>query len=146
MSISIRMAREEDFPYIYSLLLEFARFQQTPERVTTSIEQMKKDKDIFHCLVAENGQKTIIGYATYFISYFSWSGKAMYLDDLYVTTAFRGQQAGTLLIKKIVSIAQENECNKVRWQVSRWNTDALNFYKSLGARIDETEYNCDLIL
>ena len=52
MKILIRKAYETDFPEIIDLIKEFALFQKTPEKVSISLGQMIKDKDIFRCLVA----------------------------------------------------------------------------------------------
>ncbi len=80
------------------------------------------------------------------MAYYSWSGKALYLDDLYVKKEFRGHQIGTQLLDKLVDHANFEKCTKVRWQVSDWNKDAIEFYKKMGAKVDDTEINCDLYL
>jgi GNAT superfamily N-acetyltransferase len=145
MSIEIRKATENDFCFIHDLIKEFATFIKTPEKVTITLEQMIQEKEYFQCLVAsENNQ--IIGFATYFFSYYSWTGKALYIDDLYVNEKFRGRQAGTKLMDSIIEIARGKNCKKVKWQVSNWNDKAIEFYKKRGAVIDEIEINCDLKL
>lgn len=144
MGIVIRQAGEEDFAAIYKLIKEFAVFQKTPEKVTITPEQMASDKDIFRCIVAVDESGEIIGYATYYYVYFSWSGKAGYLDDLYVTMPYRKQAVGKILLEKVAAICKENNCKKLRWQVSKWNKNAIEFYKAIGAVLDDTEMNCDL--
>ncbi len=44
------------------------------------------------------------------------------------------------------AIGEKAGCTKMKWQVSQWNTKAQVFYKSLGAVIDVTEINCELVL
>jgi GNAT superfamily N-acetyltransferase len=68
------------------------------------------------------------------------------MDDLYVRPEYRGKGIGTHLVQKIISLAKASACHKLRWQVSNWNTTAIDFYKSLGASIDPVEQNCDLAL
>lgn len=144
-TVTIRKAEESDFQSVFLLLAEFALFQKTPEKLVITAEQMKQEKDLFHCFVAEdNGQ--IVGFITFFPAYYSWSGKAIYVDDLYVTTSFRNKGIGTLLLNKVVQQAKEKGCRKVRWQVSGWNENAILFYQSIGAIVDDTERNCDLLL
>jgi GNAT superfamily N-acetyltransferase len=145
MSIQIRPATENDFPDVHQLITEFATFIKTPEKVSVTVEQMQRDKDYFKCLVALDGEK-IIGFATYFFAYYSWTGKALYLDDLYVLEAHRGHQTGTRLFDAIIGLARQENCVKVKWQVSNWNKNAIEFYKKKGAVIDEVEINCDLKL
>ena len=146
MDINIRPANEMDFPEIFSLITEFSVFQGTPEKVSITVEQMQENKELFNCLVAETKDKHIIGFASFFFAYYSWSGKALYLDDLYVKETFRNQAIGKMLFDAVLLYAKNNHCNKMRWLVSKWNTNAIGFYKSIGANIDETELTCDLTL
>lgn len=146
MPVIIRRSTETDIPAIFLLLKEFTSFQKTPEKLCVTEQQMKEDKDLFQCFVAEDTlSKNIIGYACFSLIYYSWSGKALYLDDLYVKENSRGKNAGSLLMKHVIDFAKANNCKKMRWQVSNWNKDAQVFYKKLGAEIDDTEINCDLI-
>ncbi len=146
MAANIRKANKEDFPAILHLIREFAVYQQTPDKVTITVDQMIEDEHLFRCFVAENETGIIIGFATYFYSYYSWSGKAVYLDDLYVTSSYRGQGIGTQLLNKVIDTARTIGSKKLRWQVSNWNENAIFFYKKMGATIDEVEINCDLAL
>ena len=146
MDINIRPANEMDFPEIFSLITEFSVFQGTPEKVSITVDQMQENKELFNCLVAETKDKHIIGFASFFFAYYSWSGKALYLDDLYVKETFRNQAIGKILFDAVLVYAKNNHCNKMRWLVSKWNTNAIGFYKSIGANIDETELTCDLTL
>jgi len=145
MSVIIRDARELDFPALIGLFQEFAAFEKFPERMTNSVEKMIAEKDLFTCFVAENENKEITGYATCFFCYYTWSGKSLYMDDLYVKPEFRGNGIGSQLIYKIIAFAKNSHCHKLRWQVSKWNNPAIDFYKKLGAIIEDTEQNCDLI-
>ena len=146
MDITIRPANEMDFPEIFSLITEFSVFQGTPEKVSITVEQMQENIELFNCLVAETNDKHIIGFASFFFAYYSWSGKALYLDDLYVKESFRKQAIGKMLFDAVLAFAKNSHCNKMRWLVSKWNTNAIGFYKSIGANIDETELTCDLTL
>lgn len=142
----IRKATVKDFPEVLAMINEFANFQRTPEKVTISLEQMLQEQHLFNCLVAETPTAEIVGFATYFYTYYSWSGKALYLDDLYVKKIYRNKLIGTQFLKALVAIAMDEHCKKIRWQVSKWNEPAIEFYKKMGAVIDETEINCDLYL
>ncbi len=146
MNFTIRAAVESDFEQIVNLFKEFAAFEKVPERMLNSVERMNIEKDLFHCFVAETTDKIIVGYVTYFFGYFTWCGKALYMDDLYVKPEYRGQKIGSTLIRHVFSYAKESHCHKVRWQVSKWNDPAIAFYKSLGAVLESTEANCDLLL
>ncbi len=144
--ISIRSANETDFVQLDALFSEFAAFERRADKMLNSVERMKAEKDFFHCFVAETGDEKIVGYVTYFYAYYTWTGKSLYMDDLYVTPAFRGKGLGTRLIHQVIDLAKQSACHKLRWQVSNWNKPAIAFYKSLGASIDDFELDCDLIL
>lgn len=146
VQVTIRKATHLDFADILSLIKEFSVFQKTPKKVSITLEQMTSEKDFFHCFAAETEDKQIVGFATFFFAYYSWSGKALYLDDLYVKEDFRKFSIGKNLLNKVILHAKEEQGKKVRWQVSKWNENAIDFYKKVGAAIDETEINCDLII
>jgi GNAT superfamily N-acetyltransferase len=143
LEITIRKANEEDFQAVLSLIKELADFQSSLHKVTYTVEQMKKDKDHFHAFIAENENGEAIGVAYYFFAYFSWIGKSLYLDDLYVKGSCRGKKVGSKLLNAIFETARKENCNRVRWQVSDWNKPALEFYQKCGADIDKEQYNCD---
>jgi GNAT superfamily N-acetyltransferase len=143
--MEIRKAGSDDFEAIYLLITEFASFIKTPEKVITTPAQMVNDKDYFNCFVAVEKNK-IVGFASYFIAYYSWTGKTVYLDDLYVSEKYRGLGFGSKLLDKIIETAREENCSKVKWQVSNWNDKAIGFYKMRGATIDDVEINCELKL
>ncbi|MCI4671927.1 MAG: GNAT family N-acetyltransferase [Bacteroidia bacterium] len=145
MNISIRLATETELSRVHQMILDFAKFIKKPEMVYITPEQMVKDKDIFKCLIAVEG-KEIVGFATYFFAYYSWSGKAVYLDDLYVEEKYRGKGIGTLLFDRVMEVGKEANCFKMKWQVSSWNAKAQEFYRAKGAIIDDAEINCDLKL
>ena len=146
MNIIIRKATISDYAAIHKLIKEFAIFQKTPEKVKITLEEMIAQQDYINCYVAVTEDDDVIGYTSYSLVYYSWVGKSVYLDDVYVTAAFRGNQVGFRLMQTVFDIAKKEKCNRVRWQVSRWNTHAMEFYEKLGALIDDVELNCDLII
>lgn len=143
MNFDIRKANEDDFEEVLSLIKEFSLFQKTPEKVSITLDQLRKDKDIFQCLIVISGGE-IIGFASFYFTYYSWSGKGLYLDDLYVKQLYRKQSIGKKLLDAILDLAKKEQCKNVRWLVSEWNLNAINFYKRMGATIDKVDLNCNL--
>ena len=47
---------------------------------------------------------------------------------------------------QIIILGQNHHCKKVEWQVSNWNTSAIEYYRHLGAEINEVDWTCDLYL
>jgi diamine N-acetyltransferase len=144
MHITIRKGSESDYGQIHALILELSIFQKMPEKMTNTVELMLQEKEFFNCFVAEDEEeKKIIGYISYFYAYYTWIGKSIYIDDIFLKEQYRKQGLGKKLIEKIFDLAKKENCKKVRWQVSSWNKKAISFYKSLGANIDNMELNCD---
>ena len=143
MEITLRKARETDFPAILEMIKELATFEKAPEKVTNTVEQMNAEKDFFKCFIAENQEKQIMGFALYFFAYYTWVGKSLYLDDIYVKEELRGKGIGTMLLKKIFEVAKNENCKRLRWQVLNWNIPAINLYNKIGAEIDAEWLNCD---
>ncbi len=146
VDIKIRSTKETDYSQIIDLFKEFATFEKLPEKMMNSVDRMNKEKDFFNCFVAVTSDNKIVGYVTYFFSYYTWIGKSLYMDDLYVKPEFRKNGIGTKLINKVIDFAKDSKCHKLCWQVSKWNKPAIDFYKKIGATIDSVEQNCNLIL
>lgn len=145
MEIEIKKIIESDFEPLVNLFHEFAQFEKLPEKMTNSVEKMKQEQQFFNGFTAKNKENEIVGYVTFFFAYYTWTGKALYMDDLYVRQTYRGQNIGTRLIQKVIEFAKSEDCSKLRWQVSNWNEPAIKFYENLGAEINCVEMNCDLL-
>ena len=143
MNFSIRTAGEDDFPAILDIIKALALFEKAPEKVTNTVEQMKVEKDYFNCLVATNEEGEVIAICLYFFAYYTWVGKSIYLDDLYVLERYRRHGIAAALLDKLFDIARNESCNRVRWQVLDWNVNAIQFYEKIGATLDNEWINCD---
>lgn len=143
MNFTIRKATETDFPAILELIKELAEFEKAPEKVTNTVGQMLDEKELFRCFIAERESGEVVGMALYFIAYYTWVGKSLYLDDLYVKEAYRKHKIGSALLARVFEAARAAYCKRVRWQVLRWNEPAIRFYEKAGALIDGEWLNCD---
>ena len=143
MKFTIRSAEEADFAAILDLIKALAQFEKAPEKVTNSVEQMITEKEFFRCLVAVGEDEKIIAVCLYYFAYYTWVGKSIYLDDLYVSEPYRKQGVASALLNKLFEIARNENCRRVRWQVLDWNENAIQFYKKCGAALDAEWLNCD---
>jgi len=137
MTLRIRQAQPDDSQIIFDMITELAIYEKAPEQVVTSAEEIRATlfgpESKTEALISEADGK-IIGYAVFFTSYSTWLGRnGIYLEDLYVSPAARGQGAGKALIKHIAGLAVERQCGRLEWSVLDWNTPAIDFYKSIGA-------------
>lgn len=139
----IRSITPNDYSHLVKLFSEFAEFEKHPDLMTNSLEQMQNEQELINGYVATINDE-IVAYVTYFYAYYTWVGKSLYLDDLYVQPNYRSKGIGSKLINKVIEKAKSENCKRLRWQVSNWNSPAIKFYESLGAKISPTENNCDL--
>jgi GNAT superfamily N-acetyltransferase len=78
-------------------------------------------------------RSTVVGFALCFFAYSTWKGRTLYLEDLYVQPAARGQGVGKRLITRCARYAHENGCARLSWVALDWNKPAREFYAKLGA-------------
>ena len=77
----------------------------------------------------------LVGYAVFFHSFSTFLGRAgIYLEDLYVTPAYRGRGYGKGLLRSVANIAVERKCGRLEWSCLDWNKPSIDFYLSLGTK------------
>ena len=147
MNVLLRRAEKQDIPAIYTLIKELAAYEKAPDEVTITIEELERDgfgrHTIWEAILAEYNDK-VIGMALYFFSYSTWKGKCIYLEDIIVKEAFRGNQIGKKLFEAVILKGKETGAKRMQWQVLDWNEPAINFYKKYNASIDPTWLTCRL--
>lgn len=147
MSIVIREGIKEDVPVMFELIKELALYENAPEQVTNTVEQMYIDgfgeNPIFGSIVAEFEGK-VVGLSLYYYRYSTWKGKRLYLEDLIVSEKMRGKGLGEQLLEATIKKAKDTACTGVMWQVLDWNEPAINFYKKFGVRFDAEWLNVHL--
>lgn len=60
--------------------------------------------------------------------------RSLYLKELYVAEAVQRQGIGQLLMQHLCKIATDRDCSRVEWTTDTINTQAQQFYKTLGFR------------
>ncbi|MGZ5188581.1 MAG: N-acetyltransferase family protein, partial [Kaistella sp.] len=58
----------------------------------------------------------------------------IYLEDLFVEPEYRGKGYGKALLIELAKIAKMEDCGRLEWSVLDWNSPAIQFYQSLGAK------------
>lgn len=146
-SYHIRKGKREDIPRVWELIRELAIFEKAAEQHLTTEEELLNDafgdRPYFHFFVAELEEK-IVGISLYFFNYSTWKGKSLHLEDLIVSQAYRGAGLGKALLERTIEEAKSQNCGRIQWQVLDWNTSAIDFYKSMGARVETEWYNCKI--
>ena len=89
----------------------------------------------FEALICRRG-RTPIGLALYYFTYSTFVGRpTLYLEDLFVLPAERGNGAGRALLRALAKIAVRRGCGRMEWAVLDWNTPSIRFYRKLGATL-----------
>ena len=143
MKPEIRIAKQGDEQAIFDLICELALYEKAPEQVTNTAEQLAIDlfEDKICNAIVATFEGEIIGFALYYVSYSTWKGHCLYLEDFYVKEAKRKLGIGQLLFEEVVTIAKTRKVKRMDWQVLEWNELALKFYSKNEAILDEEWVN-----
>jgi GNAT superfamily N-acetyltransferase len=136
--LKIRKATLEDIPLILDLIRELAEYERAPQEAVATAEDLRRDgfssEPRFYVEIAEwRGEAA--GFALWYFNYSTWLGRpGLYLEDLFVRPRFRRKGIGKALLTHLAKVAIGKGCGRYQWQVLDWNTPAIEFYESLGAR------------
>jgi GNAT superfamily N-acetyltransferase len=133
----IRLATEADVPVILGLVHALATYEREPDAVQLGEAELRRDgfgpQPLFECLIADD-EGEAAGFALYFPIYSTWRGPSLHLEDLFVQPSHRGHGIGKALLSRVAAIALARGCARMQWDVLDWNTPAIDFYNSLGAK------------
>jgi GNAT superfamily N-acetyltransferase len=137
-SFSIRAARPEDVETLVSLVRELAVYEKLEQRVSATsadfLRHLFGGTPAAEAVIALEGGEAV-GFALWFTTFSTFRGQpGLYLEDIFVKPAHRGRGIGKALLATIARQAIERGYGRVEWSVLNWNTPAIGFYRSLGAR------------
>jgi len=145
--LSIRPATIHDAPLLTTLIHDLAEFEHLGHEASVTEHDIARDgfgaAAKFRAVIAEwNGQTA--GYAVFFEFYSTFQGRAgLYLDDIFIRPDFRKHGIGRALLAHVAGLAWKEHHFCMRWEVLDWNTQAIDFYKKLGAVfLDEWKPAC----
>lgn len=137
-SLVLRHATRDDVALILELVRELAEYEKLAHEAVADAASVERDlfgpRPFAEVVIAEaDGEPA--GFALYFHNYSTFLGKpGLYLEDLFVRPRFRGLGLGKRLMQFLAHTAVERGCGRFEWSVLDWNTPAIEFYRSLGAR------------
>ena len=145
-NVTCRFARHEDMPAVYDLVRDLAIYENALESLTFDLEGYYKcfKEGIFESIVAED-DGAIVGACIYYMTFSTWKGKMLYLEDFVVKEAHRQKGIGQILWNEYLKIAKEKDCALVKWQVLDWNDPAVKFYEKNSATIEKEWWNGKII-
>lgn len=133
----IRFARKEDIPQVVALGKMLAAHEGLDYSENGQLQSLIRELFVqpakLYCLVVEH-EEDIVGYATYMKQYATLDGEDyIYIDCLYLKKNARGLGLGKKLIHQIQQKSTKLNCTLLQWQTPTNNTDAIHFYKKIGA-------------
>ena len=150
MEIKIRRAKESDIETIDELLFEVHKVHSDmrPDLFKAGAKKYTDDElkqiiadDQTPVFVAESESK-VVGYAFCIHKQFVNNNnmtdvKTLYIDDLCVDEACRGQHIGKKLYEYVISYAKEHGFYNVTLNVWADNINAVKFYENIGLKIQK---------
>lgn len=146
--MKIRMAENQDIPKIHQLLsqvclvhhkgrpdlFKYGGRKYTDEELMAILKDPKKP-----VLVAVDEDGEVTGYAFCIFQQYTDHNimtdiKTLYIDDLCVDEAKRGQHIGKTLYHAVLAFAREHHCYNVTLNVWSLNESAMKFYRSCGLK------------
>jgi len=137
MNFIIRKVERKDLDKLIVLceahaLYEEASYDKVGKRI-------KLEKALFdtipklYCFVIEV-ENELVGYTSYTFDFSTWDAQTfLYMDCLYIESAYRSYGIGKVIFEKLKEIAIEHHCVNIQWQTPVSNKRAINFYNKLGA-------------
>jgi GNAT superfamily N-acetyltransferase len=138
LTIAIRPAVAADLDRIIGFIRALADYERLADEV-----RLDRDLVAEHLFGAAPKAEVIIaeingapvGFALFFHNFSTFEGRpGIYLEDLFVEPDARGSGAGKALLAALAALAVERGCARLEWSVLDWNTPAIDFYRSLGAK------------
>lgn len=142
--VGIRAATADDAVVIHRLIHELAEVVGSAEKFRSTARQFLKHgfsaNPLFEALVAENDDN-VVGVVLYFYTFSSWFGEpGVYVQDLVVTRAARGEGLGEQLLHELVRVARRRDVTHLRLAVDCTNTAAMRFYERCGFANIESDF------
>jgi GNAT superfamily N-acetyltransferase len=133
--VTIRAATAADAGTIVRMIRALAEYERLLDRVRIEEADVLRDgfgpRPCFECLLAERAGDTV-GFALYMTDYSTFDGRpGIFVEDLFVTEAARGQGVGRMLLARLAALARERGWASLSLVVLDWNP-ARAFYRRLG--------------
>ena len=137
MHYTFRCATREDTSLLLAFIRQLATYEKMLDLVVATPELLEEwlfDKQKAEAFFALASGGEAVGFALYFHNFSTFLGRSgLYLEDLYVRPAHRGNGCGKAILQELARIALERGCGRLEWACLDWNTPSIAFYRSLGA-------------
>lgn len=134
----IRRVAESDVPAVVRLVHALAEYEKAAEECHLTEPDLHRalfgaDPALFGHVAEVDGE--VAGFALWFLNFSTWEGRhGIYLEDLFVLPERRGSGLGKALLRTLAQECVARGYARLEWWVLDWNTPAIEFYESVGAR------------
>ena len=134
----IKPAMKQDVPLILSFIKELADYEKLLHEVVATEEILQETlfgKQANAEVIIGYLQHKPVSFALFFHNFSTFLGRpGIYLEDLFVKPAARGQGVGQAMLAYLALLAKQRNCGRLEWWVLDWNETAIGFYKRIGAK------------
>lgn len=137
MTVTIRSAVPSDAAQIIGFIKALAAYEKLSHEMEACEADIVRDlfsdhPKVFCELAFRDGQP--IGFALWYYTYSTFQGRhGIWLEDLFVDPAARGQGAGKALLVHLAQRCVREGLGRFEWAVLDWNEPSIAFYKAQGA-------------
>ena len=136
---TIRPAVAADAALVVELVRELADYERLLHEVLANETMLAAalfgEVPRVFCEIVETGGQAA-GLALWFYSFSTFAGRhGIYLEDLYVRPAFRGQGFGKALLARLAQRCLDENLARLEWSVLDWNAPSIAFYQAQGAQM-----------
>ena len=136
---ALRAAERRDVDAIVGLIRGLAEFERLTHLLEVTSDKLAVhlfgDRPVVEAVVAERAGR-VVAFALFFTNFSTFLAKpGLYLEDLFVEPAERGQGIGQALLEHLARLAAARGCGRLEWSVLDWNEGAIRFYERMGATV-----------
>ena len=125
--------------------LAFYKEHLAPEISDETWRRFFDDSCAMFCLVAEDQQGRLLGFAAYVTHPGTWGiGDICYLEDLYVAPEARCMGVARKMIRHLTEMGKENNWFRLYWHTDHGNHTARALYDKVGTLTDRVKYDVKL--
>lgn len=140
-NLTIRLATRQDAADLLRLTRGLAVSMGREDDVVATADSIATgmfDEAAGEALVVEHVTEGVVGCAVFSRMFSTWKGACcVYLEDLFVEEAYRGNGTGRALMAHLAALCQERGWERLSWHCRDTNAAGLAFYERLdAARID----------
>ncbi len=134
----LREPMPADVPAVLRLVRGLAEYERMLHRATATeadfAQALFGPRPLAEAMLAEVETRAV-GVAIWYYLFSTFTAQPMlYLEDIFVEPAHRGQGIGLALFRRLARIAHAKNCLFMEWSVLNWNQPAIDFYRRIGAR------------